>query len=370
MTRIPIDAQKVKERIHESDLSYEEVCLESAGLFQKHTLKYALNAPRPRLSGKEVEALASILDCDSNVFVDASFIRNLGIPGRINCLISDLYVEEREDINVNYEKIFEHHRKAEGFNLLLGQGKLLFNVLTDPKLEDDYVLRVLKAITLIRDHFGPQKEMRTSWLGLPVQDIEWLIDLIDHAGEEYTPQHTILTFVYCLALFESIFLEEMVASAAELSLGKAKDKVQQYYLLSGKVERLRDAYVDYVIHQKARFDSPLFVETGMEKRFFDDTLLLIAACDRCISHLDSNKASSEYVNRKVLNSILNALIKTAHDTQIVVRDEEISGIWTSRFGRRFLEFRMVINAMNPPPQKQPKFDPNMAFMLGYWSRGQ
>ena len=232
-------------------------------------------------------------------------------------------------------------------------------ILTLPDLEDAPEEKVLRALKCIADKFGPGKPQFTTAVGADFNSYSWLLALIAGAGPVYTPHHAVLLFVYTLVPFEGVFVEEMVASAIQLSMDRQSPVVNQYFAISIPLEKLRSKYLNLMVQGQAVFDSPQFLNTGMADAFLDDAILLVGACFVCQQHLASDFASSEYVNRRNLDAIVTRILRTAASIDITFSEQSHLDVQTSRFGRKLDEFRTIRKQFVKDEkefQKQVEFD--------------
>jgi len=337
--KVKIDADKVRYYQETRCLTYEDIAICSNGVFNINSLKYALNSGL-QLPEEKADLLAQILDCELDDILEDGFIRTKNIPARFILLTKSLYLEQREDINTFYKALLAVQMRSIGFQNLTTQCGGFYEIFTRPSLEDDPTTKIVLAREFILATCSPNGDAFSAWIGLNQGHFSYYLARLTEEDEGYSSHLVVLVFLYVFFLFESIFLEELVASAVQLSSERRSNVVDQYYAISIPLENLKSTYLDFMLHSPGlRFDGSKFIFGHYDEQFYEDILVLVLACNECLLHLDSDFVASQYVNRKVMHGIVTRILRTASRIGVYKGSESSIDFTATRFGQRYLSGR-------------------------------
>ena len=172
------------------------------------------------------------------------------------------------------------------------------------------------------------------------------------ASGEYNTQQVILMLLYAFILFDAIFLEEAVASASQLVPKRKTEKADQYYELTYRSEKMRNAFIDNILYKGLQFDNPRIIELGIDDKVIEDIALILAACEKCFQHINGNNLDSEYINIASLSAILTRLEKVFLTVGLKLPEgnflNEYINMNTSCFGIQYNLLKAIFNELKPP----------------------
>jgi transcriptional regulator with XRE-family HTH domain len=349
--KLKLDAAMIKERFRATGLRYQDVEERSGGQITVRQLKYYMGQKCP-VDEDTIRLLAEILECEENDLIDKDELLSENIPGDINILLAKLHECKKEDIQVTYKIAITNFREQWELKKMLQIAHRLFMIFTSDDIDFnrelivkamDIVLSALKESTCICNQ---------RFTGLSKEFSERLIKLIAKINDgDYHPQMTVLIFLYVNVIFDAIFLEEMICSAAEIMPLRANEKEWQYFSLAATSENIRFTLIEKIFNQGYLLEDNKVEELGISDLLIEGIILMLAACEKCRKHVEGVFVASEYINRATFDAILNKLVNILSNAGIEMSSPTIPDIFGSRFSIQYTGLKAIFNSLNPPPKK-------------------
>jgi len=364
-----VDSIFIKARMKEQGFSYQDIEKASEGMITEISLKHFLNKGTTT-DEETIDMLANLLNCSKLELVDKKSILSMNLSFEINNLVDMLYQSNHEDINQNYSKIINAFRSKLDLKTILNRAHHLFIIL----LSKDYIFdktAFVKAYNIIADNYIHDNCIcNTYTTGIQDTVAQSLYSKITAASGEYNTQQLLLMFLYVFILFDAIFMQESVASVAQLVPERKTQKADSYLELTYRCEKMRDTLIEMIIYKGGQFDNPeVVIDNEVDDNIIETIALMLAACEKCYQHINGDFVDSEYVNRAALSAILRRLEKTFYNLEIELPEENIlmeyCNMNTTRFGIHYNKLKMIFNSLNPPRKRRDK--EQEAFALGYCS---
>ncbi|MDR2384591.1 MAG: hypothetical protein LBD80_02850 [Tannerella sp.] len=353
--KFPVDSAMIKALMKEREYSYKKIEEESEGKITEIQLKHFLNKGG-WVDEATLDILASLLGCPKNKLLDKDYLLSMNLPFEINNIVGNLYLKNREDINIYYAEKIKDFRDTADLKTMLDQAHRLFVTLSS----EDYIFDktpFVKAFNIIGRDFVTDKCINNMELiGILDTVADRLYSKIINASGDYNTQQVILMFLYVYILFDAIFLEEALASVAQLVPERKTEKADQYYFFAHKSEKMRDALINLILYKGYRFDEPDITEKGIDNEVITGITLMLTACEKCYRHIHGSFTDSEYINRAALSAVFSLLEKVFENIGIEIPREDrltmLAEILTTRFGIQYNKLKIIFNTLNPP--KKPK----------------
>jgi hypothetical protein len=356
---MPVDSAAIKARMKELKLTYLGIEEKSGRRITETQLKHFLNKGK-KADASTLDILAELLECEKNALIDKDYLLSNNLSFEINEIMKNLYLRNREDINCYYGDKIRDFRIKIALKRMLDKAHRLFLVLSS----DDYKVdktAFVKAYNLIGKEFVADNCIASYDL-TEIQDstAKGLYSEITAASGEYNTRQVFLMFLYVFILFDAIFMEEAVASVAQLVPERKTDKAGQFFNLAYRTEKMRDALIDMVLYKGKRFDAPEIAEYGIDDIVIEGIVLMLAACEQCYRHINGDYVYSEYINRAAFSAVLRKLEKIFIELGIQLPEDiafiEWCKINTTRFGRYYNMLKAVFTALNPPRKPANKYN--------------
>jgi transcriptional regulator with XRE-family HTH domain len=350
--KLRLDVAMIKERFRATGLRYQDVEERSGGQITVRQLKYYMNQNCP-IDEDTIRLLAEILECEENDLIDKDELLSENIPGDINILLTNLYERKKEDIQVTYKNAITNLMEQWELKKMLQIAHRLFMIFTSDDIDFNREL-IVKAMDIV---FSTLKEStcisNQRFTGLSKEFSERLIKLIAKINDgDYHPQMIILIFLYVNVIFEAVFLEEIICSAIEIMPQRANQKEQQYFLLAATSEKIRFTLIEKIFNQGYLLEDNKVEELGISDLLVEGVVLMLAACEKCLKHIDGEFIASEYVNRATYDAILNKIIKILSNVSIEMPSPTVFDTFGSRFSIEYNALKFIFKFLNPP--KKPR----------------
>jgi hypothetical protein len=300
-----------------------------------------------------IRLLAEILKCEENDLIDKDELLSENIPGDINILLANLYERKKEDIQVMYEKEITNLMEQWELKKMLQIAHHLFKVFASEDIDFEREL-IVKAMDIVSSALKESTCIcNQRFTGLSKEFSERLMKLIDEENDgHYHPQMVILIFLYVNVIFDAVFLEEMICSAAEIMPRRANDKERQYFSLAATSEKTRFTLIEKILNQGYRLEDNKTEELGISDLLIGGIVLMLAACEECRKHIEGVFVASQYVNRATFDAILNRLSKILSHVGIEMSSPTVLDTFGSRFSIQYNGLKAMFNSFNPP--KKPR----------------
>jgi hypothetical protein len=355
-TKLPVDAAAIKARMKETGYKYKDIEEASEGTITENSLKHFLNKG-VKVDEATLNILAELLGCSKNDLIDKGYLLSTNLPFEVNQISGNLYLRNREDINRYYAVEIKKFRNKIDLKRMLDEAHHLFLVLSS----DDYVFDktvFVKAFNIIKDFFTYNCIANRDITEIPDDEAKSLYSKISAASGDYNTQQAFLMFLYVFILFDAIFMEEAVASAAQLVPERKTEKADQFFELSYRSEKMRNVLIELVLYKGYQFDMPNIADFNIDVIVIGGISLILAACEKCYQHIHGDYVDSEYLNRVSFSAILTRLEKIFSVVGIEIPESngfnEIVNMNLTRFGRHYNSFKIVFNSLNPPRKRRNK----------------
>jgi len=349
--KLPVDAEMIKALIEEKKITYKDIEEMTDGSITEFMLKHFLNRGL-KADETTLDTLAALLDCSKNDLVSKDYLLSMNLSFEINQIVGDLYLKNREDINQYYASEIKKFRNNNDLRTMLNQSHRLFLALSSIDFVFDKSA-FSKAFGIIGTDFISERcicNMQLTGLQDTIAD-NFFAKIVTASGE-YNTQQVILMLLYAFILFDAIFLEEAVASVCQLVPQRKTEKANQYYELTYRSEKMRDALIDNILYKGLQFDHPSIIELGVDDKVIENIALMLAACEKCFQHINGNYTKSEYINRASLSAILTHLEKVFLTVGIKLPEDyffnEYVNMNISRFGIQYNLLKAIFNDFKPP----------------------
>ncbi|MCL2193581.1 MAG: hypothetical protein FWB78_09330 [Treponema sp.] len=315
----------------------------------------------------ELQKIADILQCDTDLLIDADFRIGQGVPWEIERLVRKLYEKRRGDIQPAYELMMRDHQRKGKIEKFIGEAnRLMHAVFHEDPLEEP---NPFSATLLVVNDLRKDRIFSDSYAELDEQRIEAIFSVVKDSRECNMAQGALALFLYALVIFDAVFLMESIASVTQFTIERFGNKADQYRSLTVKTEILRDTLL------KAMTEGDLKIGEEMEYPIRDKLLegvyLMLFACHKVGQHLNGDYLSSEYVNRTELDAIITRLTRIITGLGIPVPDAPI-GISGTRFERHLFIIRSLFKEKKPQKQQQlwPQLSPQEMLVWNYFMNNQ
>jgi transcriptional regulator with XRE-family HTH domain len=363
---LPLNSAMIKARMKELGYTYKDIEQISGEKITEVSLKHFLNKGT-KAAEETIDILANLLSISKNHLIDKDYYLSTNLSEDVNSIVANLYMKNREDINKNYSCIIKEFRTNSDLNKMLSQIHRLFvTISAEDIIFDKKYLN--KAFNIIEKEFILENCISNLKLTKLTDDISKnLFNKIKSASGEYNPTQAILMFLYVFIIFEAIFMEEAVASATQLVPRRKTEKADQYLELSYRNEKMRDALIDCLLYKDSIFQNSMFItENGIDVIIAEGISLILAACEKCYLHVNSDFVDSEYINRAAFSAILTKLEKVFRELDIELpKDSTLTkciNMEITRFGRYYNSYKTIFNSLNPPRKPRDKY--NDGILLG------
>jgi hypothetical protein len=215
---------------------------------------------------------------------------------------------------------------------------------------------ILKVIKLIKTEFKQDNCIANAVTEITAKTNNDLFELFKQTETSYHPHQLFLIFTYAFIIFDAIFNVEMAASVKILLPERLNDKVIQYLGLAKRSEIMRDKLIDLVLYKGVQFEGVFngmrIEDTGLDDILLEGIILLLAACEKYLQHLDGDYTESEYVNRATFSAVLKHLERIFAKLDITLESiDNLPDMASSRFGRTFLLMQSLFKAVMPERPK-------------------
>jgi hypothetical protein len=364
---LPVNRDVIKTRMKEMGFTYLDIEALSGGQVTEHSLKHFSNKGM-RADEKTIKCLAGILGCVMNDIVDKPYQLAENLPFETNKMVDNLYVRNKEDIMPIYSRKMDEFRSDADLKAMLDITHLLYNIFSrdDIYLNKEPVTRAYNRI--IAALIESESICNIHFTGLANEASEILLMRFNKHIGKYTPQQGFLIFVYVFILFDAIFLEECISTTAQLMPQRKNEKADEYCNLTYRSETMRNTLLDMVLYKNKVFDNPDISISERDEVVLKGVITMLAACEKCYSHIKGPYTDSEYVNRSELSAILKTLENIFYELEIDLPAFDIVELTNTRFGRKYFEIKSFFNLFNPPKAPKHRYIEGMfdGLLIGKW----
>jgi hypothetical protein len=356
-TMMPIDPTTIKARMKERGYTYMYIEERSEGRITEISLKHFLNKGS-KADEETLDILADLLACSKNELVAKDYFLSTNLSAEINSIIDKLYLKNREDVNRFYASKVKEFRTNTDLSRMMSQAHRLFLTLS----VRDYIFdksAFEKGFELLTKEFAKENCISNRNLTEITDDVaKSLFEKTTTCSGGYNSVQVILMFLYVFVLFDAIFMEEEVASVTQLVPERKTRKADQYFELAYKSEKMRNLLIDHLVYKGFVFDDPAIIENGIDDIVIEGIMLMLAACEKCCRHINSDFVDSEYLNRSAFSAVLTNLEKVFLKIGIKLPEDnflnEFVNMNMTRFGRYYNILKVFSKNSNPPQQRTNK----------------